>query len=338
MSFFHEGGRRGIVDEFGKEESAFVVDPSFRLTNLTNLHKYIKNKKVVVEVQEPQDIDLQEAPKKKDGTLVYNNYTDEYRLRYFYFFHEKLLKPSEAAKIANFNYEIAQKMKNSLEQRFREQNIPFKKTDRTSNRPPSKLGERYNKEHLVSFFEENPTTAIIQDAVVDLTRSFQGLEIKESRLAEFMKEECNLIIKVDTRHSVARNSRDTLEARAKWLIREWLPKGIQLMENCVFPDETGFDINMRRLIAWSCRETQAIFESPSARGVSHTVFDAVVSAFGAVNVSMREPGNVKKRRVVGATKHKAPGDATSAILKVLQLVIICRLLKINWTSWMHLLT
>lgn len=69
---------------------------------------------------------------------------------------------------------------------------------------------------------------------------------------------------------------------------------------------------MRRSRAWSRRGIQAIIESPSARGVSHTVIGAV-SAFGVVNVSMRETGNVKKRRVVGATKQKAAGDAGAAI-------------------------
>lgn len=45
MNFFHENGRGGIVDEPGKEAPAFVVDSSFRMTNLTNLHKYVKIQK-----------------------------------------------------------------------------------------------------------------------------------------------------------------------------------------------------------------------------------------------------------------------------------------------------
>ena len=86
------------------------------------------------------------------------------------------------------------------------------------------------------------------------------------------------------------------------------------MENCVFLDETGFDINMRRTRAWSKRGTEATIETPSARGVSHTVIGAV-SAFGVVNLSLREPGNVKRRKVVGATKRKAHGSAESSIPK-----------------------
>jgi hypothetical protein len=42
------------------------------------------------------------------------------------------------------------------------------------------------------------------------------------------------------------------------------------MQNCVFLDESGFDINMCRSRAWSQRDTQAIIKLPSERVVSHT--------------------------------------------------------------------
>ncbi|KAI8890716.1 hypothetical protein K501DRAFT_154355, partial [Backusella circina FSU 941] len=136
----------------------------------------------------------------------------------------------------------------------------------------------------------------------------------KSRVAEFMKEECNLNIKVVTRHPVTRNSKETLDARAQF-VKEWIQeKGMLYMQNYVFLDESGFDINMRRSRAWSARGTQAVIESLSARAVSHIVIGAV-SAFGVVNVSLRDPGNIKKRKVVGAKKRKAPGDNGSAIPK-----------------------
>ncbi|KAG1147375.1 hypothetical protein G6F37_005505 [Rhizopus arrhizus] len=51
-----------------------------------------------------------------------------------------------------------------------------------------------------------------------------------------------------------------------------------------------------------------------SRGWAQRVIGAV-SAFGVVNVSRREPGNVKKRRVVGAKKRKALEDVVVAIPK-----------------------
>lgn len=77
MGIFYEDGRGGIVDESGNEAAAFVINPSFRLTNLTNLRKYIKNKKVITEVEAPKDTEMTEIPTKKERNLVYNNYTNE---------------------------------------------------------------------------------------------------------------------------------------------------------------------------------------------------------------------------------------------------------------------
>ncbi|KAI8645340.1 hypothetical protein BD408DRAFT_411768, partial [Parasitella parasitica] len=180
---------------------------------------------------------MQEAPPKKERISTYNTYSDEGRRRYFYFIHEHLLKSSEAARLANVNPETARKWKRAYEN-DPENRIPFKKkTTRTSNPLPSRLNEQH-KAYLVDFFDENPT-AVILDAVENLTKSFEGLEIKKSRVAEFMKEDCNLSIKVITRHPKARNSPTTIEARAKW-VEEWLQKGLLYMQNCVFLDETGF--------------------------------------------------------------------------------------------------
>ncbi|CEG67847.1 hypothetical protein RMATCC62417_04209 [Rhizopus microsporus] len=64
---------------------------------------------------------------------------------------------------------------------------------------------------------------------------------------------------------------------------------------------------MTRGRAWSKKGEPAIEETPSTKAVSKTALGAVSSA-GVVNVSIREAGNVKRRKVAGATKRKAPED------------------------------
>lgn len=252
------------------------------------------------------DTVMSEATPRKERPHQYNVYTIEDRKRYFYFLKEKLMKPKEAAKAANVNYDTARKWKKTYEE-DPEREIPTKKTNLGSNRPVSQLNENH-KAHLINFFDED-SSATIQDAVDNLTTSFAGLQIKKSRVAEFMKEECNLSIKVMTRHPLARNKEETLQARADW-VNQWVENGMDYLRNCIFVDESGFDINMRRSRGWSKRGTQAIVTVPSARGVSHTIIGAI-SALGVVNLSMRESGNTKKRKVVGATKRKAPEDRLS---------------------------
>ncbi|KAI9362583.1 hypothetical protein BD770DRAFT_407681 [Pilaira anomala] len=154
---------RGIVNESGEEVSAYLVGPSFRLKKLTDLQKYIKNKKVLSETKALKDIDTEEAPAKKERATGYNQYSNEDRLRYFYFLHETI--------------------------------------------PKSNLNDQH-KAHLINFFDDDPS-AVIQDAVENLVKSFEGLEIKKSGVAELIKEECNLSIKVVTRHLQLKSERIT---------------------------------------------------------------------------------------------------------------------------------
>jgi hypothetical protein len=78
---------------------------------LTNLHKYIKNKKVVTESEEPKDTDMREEFSKKERSAAHNVYSDEDRRRYFYFILEKLMAPSQAAKDVNVDYKTVRKLK-----------------------------------------------------------------------------------------------------------------------------------------------------------------------------------------------------------------------------------
>jgi hypothetical protein len=60
---------------------------------------------------DPKDADMKEVPINKERNTTYNIYTNEDRLRYFFYLHKKLLKPAEAAKLANVNPETARKWK-----------------------------------------------------------------------------------------------------------------------------------------------------------------------------------------------------------------------------------
>lgn len=60
-----------------------------------------------------------------------------------------------------------------------------------------------------------------------------------------MQEECNLSLKVTTRHPVGSNSDRTLQLCKKFA-EEWVQrKDILYMQNYVFLNESVFDINLR---------------------------------------------------------------------------------------------
>ncbi|KAI7847508.1 hypothetical protein BDC45DRAFT_525920, partial [Circinella umbellata] len=254
ITFYSEDGRGNIFDDKGNEVTAYNESPSFHLKKITDLKKLVKNNTYsrLLEIEVP-DVRMKEALVRKERDTEYNVYTEKDRLLYLYFVFEKGMKNKQAAEAAN------QKRKQNPEE-----HVPYKLTNLVPSRPVSQLDDRH-KDRLVKFFDDNKR-ATIEDAVKELTQNFENLEIKKSRVVEFMKNECNFSIKVISRHPTARNS-----------TAEWLEKEMVYLQNCVFLDETGFDINMICVRAWSICGEPAVVETPSGKAVSHTVLGAISS-------------------------------------------------------------
>lgn len=94
---------------------------------------------------------------------------------------------------------------------------------------------------MVECFDDNPSD-VMQNATDSLTKSFEGLESKKSKVYDFLKEECNPSIRFNTSHPAARDSSRTLEACAQF-VEKWTEKGMPYMQNCVFLNDSGFYIN-----------------------------------------------------------------------------------------------
>lgn len=177
ITFYSEDGRGNIFDDNGNEAAAYDKVPSFRLKKITDLKKLVKNNNYLElhEIEVP-DVSLKEASIRKERDTEYNIYTEKERLLYLYFVFEKGMKNKEAAAAANVNLHTARKWKQKYQQ-SPEEYVPYKLTNLVPSRPVSQLDDRH-KDHLVKFFDENKR-ATIDDAVKDLTQSFENLEIKK---------------------------------------------------------------------------------------------------------------------------------------------------------------
>jgi hypothetical protein len=132
----------------------------------------------------------------------------------------------------------------------------------------------------------------VSDAVKELIINFKRFTLKETVVRNFISTECNLSIKTVTYHPVARNQSAKIKER-----REWLETWSNCTENCIFIDESAFDINMKSPTARSIRETSAIVASSSARAISHITLGAI-SICGAVNMGICVPLTPKRIKVV----------------------------------------
>lgn len=173
--------------------------------------------------------------------------------------------------------------------------------------PKSQLQEEH-KQCLIEFYDDDPGT-YIQDAVAMLTSKFAGLEIKKSKVHEFMRDDCNLSFKKATFWSEARVNSDTTQKRYDWVVA-WSNLYMDFSKNCVFIDEASFHINMKASRAWAPRGQIAVVTNPTTKAPTHTITGAI-SSVDVVNLSIRVPKQQPKvRKIQGGKKRKSPEAAS----------------------------
>ncbi|KAG1456885.1 hypothetical protein G6F56_006732 [Rhizopus delemar] len=158
--------------------------------------------------------------------------------------------------------------------------------------PKPQLDERH-KVDLLEFYDNWPQAQVL-DAMESLTQKFSDLTVKKSTVHNFLKDECNLSVKKLTCLPVARNNSDKIQARKDWVIK-WTSTDMNYLENCVFVDESAFDINMRPS-GWSVKGMPAITTTPTTRTVSHTVLGAISTKF-VVAMELRNPQEERSKRI-----------------------------------------
>ncbi|CEG73278.1 hypothetical protein RMATCC62417_08689 [Rhizopus microsporus] len=152
--------------------------------------------------------------------------------------------------------------------------------------------------------------ARVVDVIESLTKSFENFNLKETSARNFIRNECNLSFKRATLHPEERNSDDKLQQQFEWINR-WAATDMGYMSNCVFIDESGFNINMRSPSAWSTVGTPAIVKTKSTRAIYHTILGAI-SALEVVDIELRVAEKPKQRKVEGGRKRKQTSDTKRA--------------------------
>lgn len=174
-----------------------------------------------------------------------------------------------------------------------------------SGRPvgrPLKINSE-QKEYLVNLIEEKP--GIVLDEMMEgLTSQFTDLDISRSSLYKYVTTHCGVSVKRALFRPAERNSDTKIEARFQW-VTELLKTDIDYMANCVFIDESGFNINMKRGITWAPVGETPIVETLKTRAASHTIIGAI-SPLGVINVQLKVPEVIVASN---SKKRKGPGGA-----------------------------
>ena len=152
-------------------------------------------------------------------------------------------------------------------------------------------------------FYDNDAAATLQQAQEALEKEF-GISITLSGLHKHLVEKCSFTMKKLEKHSEARNSEETKAKRAEWVA--WTIASQIDYHKCIFIDEAGFNLHIKRNFGRSKRGHLAKATVPKYRGVTITILGAMTSE-GVVHLSLRKPQQVGQKRV-----RTADGEATVA--------------------------
>lgn len=117
-----------------------------------------------------------------------------------------------------------------------------------------------------------------------LTNQFDELKLSNTALYNLVTDKCRISLKRAPFHPVHKNSPENIEARVQWA-STWCETAMDYMTNCVFVNETTFQINMKRSFAWSKVGTCDVVKLSKTRTKARTVFGAI-SPHGVVNVAL----------------------------------------------------
>jgi hypothetical protein len=144
--------------------------------------------------------------------------------------------------------------------------------------------------------------------MASLIQKFSDLSVKKSTVHNFLKTECNLSFKKLTTQPAARNSPTKIQDRKEWVIK-WSATDMNYLENCVFVDESGFNINMRPPSGWSLKGKPVVTDTPTGRAVSQTVLGAITTKF-VVSMELRNPQEETSKRIkIDFSNHKRKASA-----------------------------
>lgn len=196
--------------------------------------------------------------------------------------------------------------------------VPIKKSTRNPGRPNNFTEE--HKAHVLDLVDDDPQVTVC-DVVESLTKSFEDFSLTKSAIHKHMNETCNLSVKKPHFESEKRNSPENLQERYEWFMK-WKDSDADFTKNCIFIDESGFHINMRKNYAWSRKSERAVVKLPQTRAASHTIIGAV-STKGVIHIALRKPppppakdtkkrarDNKGKKRAVTAVEEEA--DTTTS--------------------------
>ncbi|KAG1032410.1 hypothetical protein G6F43_013778 [Rhizopus delemar] len=152
-----------------------------------------------------------------------------------------------------------------------------------------------HKTTAINFIDANPSATVVE-VTEHLLKRFYDLTVSRGTVNNFIRRECNLSLKKADFHSIERNSPAKIEERCDWGSK-WENTDMNFLTNCVFLDESAFDMNMKRSRAWARKGSRAIVTRPTTRANTTSILGAI-SAAGLITVGVKKNLDLQRRERV----------------------------------------
>ncbi|KAI8393311.1 uncharacterized protein BYT42DRAFT_619149 [Radiomyces spectabilis] len=283
--FLYKDGHGNVVDEKGGPEPMdYIVDENeFIVENIASHTEYLET--VVLNessltcpmlLEKPnEDIDMKEARPKRE----YMRYTVQDKARFFDLKIEKCMTASAAAKQLGIHVRTAYRW---AKQYYMCPDSVFDSTKKVGRKC---ILMEDHKMTVVNFIDANPSASVVE-VTEHLLKQFHDLKVSRNTVYNFMRSECNLSLKKADFHSIERNSPAKIDERYNWVCK-WENTDMNFLTNCVFLDESAFDINMKRSRAWSEKGTRAVVTRPCTRANTTSILGAI-SASGLITIGVKK--------------------------------------------------
>lgn len=168
--------------------------------------------------------------------------------------------------------------------------------------------EPQHTDFLCTFYGENPE-AVLWQARESLLQAFPEIKsISLSGLHKHLVQHASLTLKKLERVVTARAAHNNLNLRKERVLEWKADKNMDWENRCVFIDEAGFNMHIRRNFGRSKRGTPAKTLLPSNRGITVIIIGAICEK-GVIDLTLRKPKAVQKKAAHSKKRKRKDGKA-----------------------------
>ena len=309
---FNENDRMALETELAPLDACFSFDEYQRLTNSDNTNmddvELDNGDEIDVDVDAAEDIDVDKPIKKTRGE--YNRYSESQKQRFWQMVAEEGFSAYKAALLNDINLQTAYTWKKNWNRKIVDEQNGIFHTPKKRGRKPLLTDE--HREFLKNLVNEDATVTLAF-LLEKLREAFDDVKASVSTIYNFITRICKFSLKRVSKWALRRSLDDVKEKRCEWA--EEYKEKLDFNKNCVFIDEAGFNISMRREYGWSAVGEKAVIKVPVTRGLNVT-FIGAICAKGCIDLRVRNPANMatnKKRKIDSDTSVvESSGRGTTA--------------------------